>query len=154
MRPDFSPAMLAVFLRARAHMAVSQSGEPARRTAIVRATKDRIRKQAGVTATEMHFAWMGWLPTPETRARLWAVLGHHPGDHGVTLTHGGQEFSVLTGEALRTGRATTPGTRSGAGAMEEAQAADRQPPDRSGAPAQGQPRSGDAAREPRSRRHG
>jgi hypothetical protein len=122
MRPDFSPAMLAVFLRARAHLAVSQSGEPARRTAIVRATKDQLRRQAGVTATEMHFAWMGWLPTPETRARLWAVLGHHPGDHGVTLTHGGQVFSAhgeracgpACAGAADDGRAPVGASRSGA----------------------------------------
>jgi hypothetical protein len=39
----------------------------------------------------MHSAWMGRLPTPEPRARLWAVLGHFPSDFGVVLTHGGQE---------------------------------------------------------------
>lgn len=90
-RPDFSPKMLSLFLRARAFHAVNETGEPWRKTEIVRAWKAATRKLAGVTNTEFHLAWMGWLQAPETRARLWAVLGHFPSDHGVMLTHEGQE---------------------------------------------------------------
>lgn len=90
-RPDFSPAMLRLFLRARAEQAVEDSGRPHCRDRIIRDFKTRLRKTAGVTANQMDLAWMGRLNTPETRARLWAVLGHFPADHGVTLTHGGQE---------------------------------------------------------------
>lgn len=92
IRPDFSPAMLAFFLRARAHFA--QTGKPPARggfQAAARHEKTRLRKLASVTHAEMEFAWMGRLLSPAPRARLWGALGHVPGDHGVLLTHGGQE---------------------------------------------------------------
>ena len=91
MKPDFSPAMLRFFLRARAELRVAESGEPKRRTAIVKAFRAEIRKLAGITNQQMHFAWTGQLSDPDARARLWAVLGHFPADHGIRLTHGGQE---------------------------------------------------------------
>ncbi|MFC6491157.1 hypothetical protein [Nitratireductor sp. GCM10026969] len=91
MKPDFSPAMLRLFLRARAEFRVVDSGQPWRRTAKVKAFKAEMRKLARVTNHEFHFAWTGQLASPETRARIWAVLGHFPADHGVTLTHGGQD---------------------------------------------------------------
>ncbi|WP_265518946.1 hypothetical protein [Nitratireductor luteus] len=90
-RPDFSPTMLRFFLRARAKQAVADSGRPGQSYRIVKDFKTRLRKSAGVTVTQMDLAWMGRLNTPEPRARLWAVLGHFPADHGVTLTHGGQD---------------------------------------------------------------
>lgn len=90
-RPDFSPVMLSLFLRARAQMAIADSGEPWRRTEIVRACKARMRKAAGVTNVEFHMAWMGWLPSPDARRRLWTMLGHDPAARGIVLTHGGQE---------------------------------------------------------------
>lgn len=89
-RPDFSPVMLSLFLRARAQFCVSDSGGPWRRTEIVRAFRADMRKRAGVTNVEFHMAWMGQLASPEPRAALWAVLGHPPAAHGVTLVHGGQ----------------------------------------------------------------
>ncbi|QPC88683.1 hypothetical protein GA830_12090 [Mesorhizobium sp. NBSH29] len=88
MRPNFSTAMLRLFLRARCRMAA----QPGRRSfqADSRRERDRLRRLAGVTAVQMDLAWMGRLESAEPRVRLWAVLGHHPGDHGVVLTHGGQ----------------------------------------------------------------
>ncbi|MER2535504.1 MAG: hypothetical protein ABTQ31_10125 [Rhizobiaceae bacterium] len=77
MTPDFSPAMLKFFLRARA----MHEGKPARA---------RLRKAARVTVAEMDMAWMGRLERPDPRARLWGALGHVPADHGVMLNHGGQ----------------------------------------------------------------
>lgn len=95
MSPDFSATMLASFLRARAYYAVFESGAPQRRTAIVKALKDELRQAAGVSATVMHMAWMGWLISADGRARLWAALGHFPSDHGILLTDdGGQESSA------------------------------------------------------------
>ena len=90
-RPDFSPTMLRFFLRARAEFRVADSGAPWRRGETVKAFKAELRKLAGVTNHQMHFAWTGQLNEPAARARLWAVLGHFPADHGITLTHGGQE---------------------------------------------------------------
>lgn len=91
MRPDFSPAMLRLFLRARGELAMADAATKRQRAAALRAFKTSIRKQAGVTAGQFDLAWMGWLLTPETRVRLWAVLGHFPADHGVVLNHGGQD---------------------------------------------------------------
>lgn len=89
-RPDFSPSMLRLFLRARAFHAASSARGPAGRTAAAKRFRAETRRLARVTVAEFDFAWMGRLLRPEPRARLWAVLGHHPSDFGVVLTHGGQ----------------------------------------------------------------
>lgn len=90
-RPDFSPAMLSFFLRARAHFA--HANHPARCGFQAAAKREKAiwRKLARVTHAEMEFAWMGRLLSPAPRARLWGALGHAPGDYGILLTHGGQE---------------------------------------------------------------
>lgn len=89
--PDFSPAMLRLFLRARADLGMPEGATRRQRAAALRAFKMGIRKQAGVTSGQFDLAWMGRLQTPETRVRLWAVLGHFPGDFGIVLDYGGQE---------------------------------------------------------------
>ena len=89
--PDFSPSMLSLFLRARAAFDASTQTSPAKKTSAVRQFKARMRRTARLTETDFHLAWMGRLAKPEPRVRLWAVLGHFPADHGITLTHGGQE---------------------------------------------------------------
>lgn len=89
-RPDYSPAMLRLFLRARAVHAVATARGPGHRAAAAKRCRDETRRRAGVTVAEFDFAWMGRLLRPEPRARLWAVLGHHPADHGIVLVHGGQ----------------------------------------------------------------
>lgn len=89
--PDFSPRMLMLFLRARAEFRVVDSGEPWRRTEIVRAFRAETRKLAGITNMQLHMAWMGQLAAPGPRAALWAVLGHFPAERGILLTHGGQD---------------------------------------------------------------
>lgn len=86
-RPDYSPAMLRLFLRAGATHAAAQAVEPAQ---AAKRFRDETRRTARVTVAEFDFAWMGRLLRPEPRARLWAVLGHHPSDFGIVLTHGGQ----------------------------------------------------------------
>lgn len=90
-RPEYSPAMLALFLRARAVDACAGSRKPAARAAALARCKADLRRMAKLTVMEFDFAWMGRLLRPEPRARLWAVLGHHPSDHGIVLTQGGQE---------------------------------------------------------------
>lgn len=93
--PSFSPATLQLFLHARclhAHFTHIAEGSPGgKRKNPAKRELDGLRKLAGITNDAMHSAWMGRMPTPETRVRLWAVLGHFPTDFGVTLTHGGQE---------------------------------------------------------------
>ena len=79
-RPDYSPAMLRFFLRARA----AHHGK---------AITARLRKAARVTLAEFDMAWMGRLNSPEPRLRLWGALGIVPADHGILLTHGGQEVA-------------------------------------------------------------
>lgn len=90
-RPDFSPAMLRLFLRARAVHACAQARGPARRAAALKRCKGDLRRLARITHAEIDLAWMGRLCSPPARARLWAVLGHHPSDFGIVLTHDGQE---------------------------------------------------------------
>lgn len=90
-RPDYSPNTLRLFLRARAELAVPAGATRRQRVDAVRKFKTSIRKQAGVTAGQFDLAWAGRLLMPETRVRLWAVLGHFPAADGVTLNHGGQD---------------------------------------------------------------
>lgn len=81
MRPDHSPAMLQLFLRARAahvgHMAGPRAAE---------AEKRRIRRKAGVTVTEFEMAWMGRVAPVGAGSRacekLWRALGHEPMEAG------------------------------------------------------------------------
>lgn len=89
-RPDYSPAMLRLFLRARALHASAAARGAARRAAAARRSRDETRRAAKVTVAEFDMAWMGRLLRPEPRVRLWAVLGHHPSDFGIVLMHGGQ----------------------------------------------------------------
>ena len=83
--------MLQLFLRARAVHAVEQARGPARRAAALKRCKAELRRLAKITHDDLDFAWMGRLLSPAPRARLWAVLGHHPSDFAIVLTHGGQE---------------------------------------------------------------
>lgn len=89
--PEFSPAMLRLFLHARCRAAHAERPARCGYGVSARLEKDRLRRLAGVTDNDMHMAWMGRLPTPEKRVRIWAVLGHFPTDFGIMLTHGGQE---------------------------------------------------------------
>ncbi|MEO3386034.1 hypothetical protein [Mesorhizobium sp. CAU 1741] len=88
-RPDFSPAMMMLFLRGRAVNALFDVRGTAKRDAALRRFNRDLRKQAGITGVQLDMAWMGRLQKAEPRARLWAVLGHHPSDHGLVLTDDG-----------------------------------------------------------------
>lgn len=90
-RPYFSPAMLRLFLHARCRMAHDLRSARCSYQVSARQEQDRLRKLSGITANAMAFAFMGRLQKPEPRARLWAILGHHPSDFGIVLTHGGQD---------------------------------------------------------------
>jgi hypothetical protein len=92
-RPDYSPAMLRLFLRARAVPAVGGLTAPMRRAAALDRCKVKLRRSANVTRAEFGLAWSGRLFASVPRARLWAVLGHHPSDFDVVLTEDGQEVA-------------------------------------------------------------
>lgn len=89
--PDFSPAMLAFFLRARAVMAHAEKPARCGMQATVKRERKRWKQLSGLTHLQIEWAWMGRLWDAEARARLWAVLGHFPSDFGIVLTdRGGQ----------------------------------------------------------------
>lgn len=90
MTPDFSPAMLRLFLRARVVHALKTSF-PCKPAGIRNAERNRLMKAAKVTRAEYDLAWMGRLQRAEPRTRIWAALGADPAASGITLTHGGQE---------------------------------------------------------------
>lgn len=91
MTPEFSLPMLRLFLHARCRH--EHYERPAR--CGFQVTRKRVlaevRKRALVTHHDMDMAWMGRLLSAETRTRIWRALGVDPTEHGVTLTHGGQE---------------------------------------------------------------
>ncbi len=88
-RPDFSPAMLMLFLRARALHAMAPHRGATRREGVLASFRNKTRRSAGLTFAEFDMAWMGRLNGAVPRARLWAVLGHFPADHGLVLTDDG-----------------------------------------------------------------
>lgn len=87
-RPEFSPAMLRGFLFARAITRDGFEGRP------VHARSDlagELMAQTGLAWSDIRAAFSGQLHDAGKRARLWAVLGHFPSDHGIILTdEGGQ----------------------------------------------------------------
>ena len=90
MAPDFSPAMLRLFLRARMTHALN-TAFPGKPTGIRNGERNGLCKRAGITRGEWDMAWMGRLMRPEPRTRIWVALGADPAASGITLTHGGQE---------------------------------------------------------------
>jgi hypothetical protein len=76
MRPDFSPLMLALFLRVRAAHRAGLEG--CSREVAARRTKAEMRRVAKVTVNQVDLAWMGRLLSPAPRAAIWAALGHFP----------------------------------------------------------------------------
>ncbi len=74
--------MLRFFLRARAFAAGESAG----------IFYESVRRMAGLDRATFKCALRGTLRKAGPRAALWAVLGHFPADHGITLTDdGGQE---------------------------------------------------------------
>ncbi|WP_322990311.1 hypothetical protein [Hoeflea sp.] len=83
-KPEFSPDMLRLFLRARCLHAVS-SGV----ICDIKAARAALRKRAGVTAAAFDVAWAGRLHKAQTRLKLWGALGLVPADHGIVLSDDG-----------------------------------------------------------------
>lgn len=94
MTPDYSPAMLRAFLKARiAHARnIAAPNDVARRNA-ERGEKVRIRMDAKVSDALLAEAIGGRLTNGVLRTRIWGALGIVPTDLGIRLTDdGGQVF--------------------------------------------------------------
>lgn len=89
--PEFSPRMLMLFLRARAVHAHAVQPEQRGFQATVKREKAQLRRLARITHAQVDMAWMGQVHSAATRAKLWAVLGHYPADHGILLTDDGRQ---------------------------------------------------------------
>lgn len=83
-RPDYSPAMLRLFLRARvvalADRFADDAGRPSGprtdfRNRARRELSSSIRREARVTHVEFDMALRGRLQTPAKRAAIWGALG-------------------------------------------------------------------------------
>lgn len=87
-RPEFSPAMLRGFLFARAIARDGFDGRPVHARADLAA---ELMQLSRLPYSAVRDAFAGRLCDAAQRARLWAVLGHHPCDHGIVLDdEGGQ----------------------------------------------------------------
>lgn len=98
MTPDFSPAMLKRFIRARIGIEVygrifaAPAGFAPKLEAVEAEEKDRLREAAGLTEEQLDLAWMGRGLSLAPRERLWKALGVDPAGCGVRLLdHGKQE---------------------------------------------------------------
>jgi len=87
LRPEFSPFMLKLFIRAHCLHVVN-----AGLSSDINAAKTALRKAAGVTAATLSKAWAGRLNSAAARVKLWGAMGLRPADYGLALTDdGGQE---------------------------------------------------------------
>ena len=100
MTPDFSPAMLKGFLRARVKMTAYLAAYPAPPLSGVdlakaeSAARAAIRKQAGITALVFGAAWDGRAIDLPARQKLWLALGVNPAAHGIRLVDGDRQQEV------------------------------------------------------------
>ncbi|MBB2705937.1 MULTISPECIES: hypothetical protein [Rhizobium] len=90
--PDFSPAMLKGFLRARVKMEFYMKAYPnapltveADRGHREAGLRGELRKRAGVSAKDFKRAWDGLGVDLNARLKLWRALGVSPTAHGVRL---------------------------------------------------------------------
>lgn len=91
MRHDLSPDMLKSFLRIRAEYLAMTGVYVTPKGSAVRAAKEQLRQQAGVSREEFRLAWTGQLAAPGPRAKIWSALGISPTALDLRLTDGGQE---------------------------------------------------------------
>ena len=101
MTPDFSPAMLKRFLRARADIAGFKaifpselsSARKVRKTfnAALKEERAAISRRSGVSDEQFDLAWQGRLSTADPRRRIWIALNADPEFHGVRLLDKGKQ---------------------------------------------------------------
>lgn len=80
--PDFSPAMLALFLRARAFACEEFSAGKAQ-------FAEHMVTVSGLAWSDVRSAFAGKLVDAGKRARLWAALGHIPADYNIVFDDAG-----------------------------------------------------------------
>lgn len=115
MYPDYSPAMLRLFLAGRAEGLGEAEGLTPKAARLKLSW--RLRREAGVAAADVTAAFAGTLREAAPRVRLWAALNHFPTDHGVMLTDDGGQAAM--GQAATAGRASPATGRNGGGAKAE-----------------------------------
>lgn len=93
MRPDFSPAMLRLFLKARIGLAADMAA-PGNKTATIAAARTALRRAAKLSKRDFALALGGRLNRAAPRTAIWDALGVVPGAHGVRLTDGGGQEVV------------------------------------------------------------
>ncbi|MBX5015929.1 hypothetical protein [Rhizobium lentis] len=107
MTPDFSPAMLKRFLRARVgieaygRIFAAPAGFAPKLEDIEAEEKRRLRKSAGITEEQFDLAWSGRGISLEPRQRLWKALGVDPAACGVRLLDQGKQERMTIRRAGR-----------------------------------------------------
>ncbi len=99
-RPDFSPPVLAGFIRVRKRVA-SCSHTPLDAVPCQRCqnkVRDELRRAAGVTCAEMDMAMHGRLASAVPRDHLWRALGIVPADYRIRLLNGGKQEGINNGK--------------------------------------------------------
>lgn len=107
MTPDFSPAMLKRFLRARvgieayARIFAAPVGFAPKLEDVEQEEKDQLRKAAGLTEEQIDLAWSGRGLSLSPRERLWKALGVDPAGCGVRLLDHGKQERITIGRGGR-----------------------------------------------------
>lgn len=90
--PDYSPAMLAAFLRAQCWKQVGHGAIPGKAKRAWSKLRPSLRRATGLSAKTLDLAFEGKLGIADCRAKIWGALGQVPADYGVTLLDfGGQQ---------------------------------------------------------------
>lgn len=89
--PDFSPAMLRLFIEGRVVRRMGETGE-VRASAKACVARD-LGRLCGLAASRVLVAHAGYMNDGGHRTRLWAALGLFPADHGLMLTDDGGQVA-------------------------------------------------------------
>lgn len=89
--PDFSPAMLRLFIEGRVVRRMGETGEVRARAKA--AVMRELGRLCGLAAARIGIAHAGQMHHGEHRTRLWAALGLFPADHGLMLTDDGGQVA-------------------------------------------------------------
>lgn len=85
--PDYSPSMLALFLRAR--RLAREELHPRKRP-----VADELVAVTGLPLSEIESAFAGRLKDAGKRAALWSALGHFPADFDIVFDEKGGQYAL------------------------------------------------------------
>lgn len=97
-RPDYSPAMLRLFLDGRLARLVGDTGL-SRARATSKLASD-LARAAGTTRAAVRLAMSGRANGAALRTRLWAALGVFPVDHRILLTDDGGQVAGAASQPM------------------------------------------------------